>query len=105
MGMPLVCVNRIWNEPFDSGGTWTLEFMWTENCNDSYKFDQWKINKQEAYRFTGAAGKGERSTGRVSESSPVVNNSRIKYVGGDDILKVLKELYSPIGVFQFGDEH
>ena len=42
-----------------------MEFMWIENYEDTHKFNCGVGKKKENYRFTGAASKGEWSTGRV----------------------------------------
>jgi len=63
------------------------------------------MKKRETYSFTGAAGKGERSTGRVSQGAAIVYNSRMEYVGGDDVLEVLDKLYASISVLQFGNKY
>ena len=44
--MPLVRVNQIWYEPFDSGGTWTLEFMLAENYDNMDVSWLWKKEKR-----------------------------------------------------------
>ena len=58
-GMPLIWVNQIWKDTLDSGGTWTLEFMWIENYDGIHKFDCAEEKRKETYRFTHAASKGE----------------------------------------------
>ena len=57
------------------------------------------------YSFTGAAGKGESSARGVCKGAAIVYYPRVKYVGGDDILKMLNELNSSIAVLQLGDKN
>lgn len=59
----------------------------------------------ETYSFTCAAGKGERSTGRVSEGTAIVYNTRVEDVWCDDVLEVLEKLNAPIAVLQFRDKY
>ena len=57
------------------------------------------------YRFASAARKRECPARRVRERAAVINHSWIKYIGGNDVLQVLKELDSSVAVLQFGVEN
>jgi len=104
MGMPLVCVNRIWYEPFDSGGTWTLEYMITKNYDNMDV--SWKKRKKEEmlpiHRCCQQGGKAYRASKR---GTIVIYNSRIEDVWRYKVLEMLNKLYLPIAVLQFGDKH
>ena len=54
------------------------------------------------YCFASAARKREGPARRVRKRAAVINHSWIKYIGGNDVLQVLKELDSSVAVFQFG---
>ena len=54
------------------------------------------------YRFASAARKRECPARRVRKRAAVINHSWIKYIGGNDILQVLKELDPSVAVLQFG---
>ena len=64
-----------------------------------------KRKKKETYRFASAARKGESSARRVSKGAAVIYYPRIKDVGGDDVLKMLEELDTPVAVLQFGNKN
>lgn len=100
MGIPLVWVNRIWKDPLESGGTWTLVFMLIENL-DIISIVYIGL-KKVAYHFASAACKGESPARRVRERAVIVNHTRIKNIGGNNVLQVLNELDSSIPVLQFG---
>jgi hypothetical protein len=61
--------------------------------------------RNETYSFTGAASKGEGSTGRVSKRTAIINNPGVEDIGGDNILQMLHEMNSPVAVLQFGDKY
>ena len=61
--------------------------------------------KRRTYRFTGATSKVEGSTGRVGKGTAIIYDAGVEDIGGDYVLEVLHELYTPVTVFDLGVEN